>query len=208
MMFWNSRDLPQTARGAHADLVRLSLTRGRVADAAGGDLNVLLAQRIDDVAGGQLARGQLGRVEPEAHRVLAFAEDHDVADAGKALERVLHVDVDVVAHEERVVSAGLAVHASAEHEVRRLFLDGDAGRPHLGRHASDRLVDAILDVDRGEIDVTGHVEGDVDLADAGVRARRGHVEHALDAVNRLLERCRDCGFDRLGVGAGVERRHA
>ena len=34
------------------------------------------------------------------------------------------------------------------------------------------------------------------------------VEHALDAVQRLLERRRDGGFDRLCVGAVVHRRHA
>ena len=41
--------------------------------------------------------------------------------------------------------------------------------------------------------------------DAAVGARRGHVEHALDAVDRLLERRRDRGLDCLRVGAGVER---
>ena len=33
-----------------------------------------------------------------------------------------------------------------------------------------------------------------------------HVHHALDAVDRLLERRRDRALDRLRVGAGVERR--
>ena len=43
------------------------------------------------------------------------------------------------------------------------------------------------------------------VRDAAVGARRGHVEHALDAVDRLLERRRDRGLDFLRVGAGVER---
>ena len=87
----------QPARRAHAQLIHLVGRRRRVADAAGGDLHVLLAQRADDVAGRQAARRQLVRVEPQPHRELALAEDDDVADAGHALERVAHVEVDVVA---------------------------------------------------------------------------------------------------------------
>ena len=37
---------------------------------------------------------------------------------------------------------------------------------------------------------------------------RGHVDHALDAVDDRLERSRDGAFHRLRVGAGVERAHA
>ena len=44
-----------------------------------------------------------------------------------------------------------------------------------------------------------------DRRDAAVRARGGHVEHALDAVDRLLERRRDRRLDFLRVGAGVDR---
>ena len=40
---------------------------------------------------------------------------------------------------------------------------------------------------------------------AAVGARRGHVGHALDAVDRLLERRGDGALDRLRVGTGVER---
>ena len=45
------------------------------------------------------------------------------------------------------------------------------------------------------------------VADAAVGARRGHVAHALDAVDRLLERRGHRALHRLRVGAGVERRH-
>ena len=97
--------LAQAAGGAHADLVGLPVARRRIADAAGGDVDVLLAQRVDDVAGRELARGQADRIEPDAHRVLALAEDLHVGDAGHALQRVLDVDVDVVRDEQRVVLA-------------------------------------------------------------------------------------------------------
>ena len=53
--------------------------------------------------------------------------------------------------------------------------------------------------------IAGDVEHDGDVAHAAVGARRGHVEHALDAVDRLLERRGDGGLDRLRVRARVNR---
>ena len=58
-----------------------------------------------------LAAGQPVGIEPQAHRVLALAEDDDVADAGDALEVVLDEAIDVVADEERVVLVLVGVHA-------------------------------------------------------------------------------------------------
>ena len=63
-------------------------SEGCCAKLAGGNFYVLLGQRVDDVERGEAARGQLGGVEPEAHGVLALAEDDDRADTGDALERV------------------------------------------------------------------------------------------------------------------------
>ena len=99
----NCCDLAEPAARADAQLVHLIGGRRRVADAAGGDLHVLLAQRVDDVAAGDAAAGQLAGIEPQAHRELALAEDDDVADARHALERVADVQVDVVRDEQRVV---------------------------------------------------------------------------------------------------------
>ena len=108
MTFSNSLALAQAPGRAHADLIGLPLARRRVADAAGGDVHVLLAQRVDDVARREPARGQPHRIQPDAHRELALAEDHDVGDAGHALQRVLDVDVEVVRDEQRVVLAAFS----------------------------------------------------------------------------------------------------
>ena len=142
-------------------------------------------------------------IQPQAHRVLALAEHHHVGDAGHPLERVLHVHVDVVRHEQRVVLASIRVHAGAHDEVVRLLLHGDAQLAHFGGQAPKRLVDAVLDVDERHVAVAGDVEDDGDLAEPAVAARRRHVEHALDAVDRLFQRRGDGGFDRLRVGARV-----
>ncbi len=55
--------------------------RRRGADDAGGGLHVLRADLVDDVAGRQAALGDLLRVEPDAHRVVAGAEQLHLADA-------------------------------------------------------------------------------------------------------------------------------
>ena len=81
MMFSNSLRLAQAPGRAHADLIRLALPRRRIADAAGGDVHVLLAQRVHDIARRELPRGQPHRIQPDAHRELALAEDDDVGDA-------------------------------------------------------------------------------------------------------------------------------
>ena len=56
----------QPTRGAHADLVGLAGGRGLLADLSGRDLQILLLQRADDVARGQLPRREPRGVEPHA----------------------------------------------------------------------------------------------------------------------------------------------
>ena len=91
---------------------------GRRADLAGRDLHVLLADRRDHVAGGEAARGELLRIEPHAHRVVARAEHAHVAHAGQARERVAHVQHGVVAQIERVVAAIRGGEVHHHHEGR------------------------------------------------------------------------------------------
>jgi hypothetical protein len=197
--------LPEAADSAHAELIHLPGGRRRLSQAAGGDLNVLLPQRVHDVICRDLARRHAVGIEPQPHRVLPLAEDDDVRDAGNALQRVAYVDVEVVAQEQRVVLAVLGVDTNRRDESGRLLLDGDAGRAHFRRHAAERLVDAVLHVDGSHVLIARDVERHADLADAAVRAGGGHVEHPLHTVDRLLERRRHRRLDFLRVGAGVER---
>src|SRR5204862_2555348 len=106
----------------------IELPRGRRlrAERAGRDLDVLLLQRAGDVTRRDLPRRQALRIEPQPHRVLALAEDGDVADARHALQRVLDVDVDVVAEEERVVLSLFRIDAGRHDETGGLLADGDA----------------------------------------------------------------------------------
>ena len=59
----------------------LPLVVGRLAERAGGDLDVLRAQRGDDLAGGQVERGGAAGIDPDPHRIVARAEQLHVADA-------------------------------------------------------------------------------------------------------------------------------
>ena len=76
-----------------------------LADGAGGNLHVLLADGADDVAGGQVAGGEFVRVEPDAHRIVARAENPHVARAGNAGQDVLDLQGGVVAQINLVVAA-------------------------------------------------------------------------------------------------------
>ena len=163
----------------------------------------MLLQGGDHVGGRELAGGQLGGIEPDAHGVLALAEDDDVADARNALQRVLHVDVEVVGDvlvREAVVGR---IEAGGKDEIRVRLGDGDAGVLDFLRKPAECGGDAVLHVDGGDVQVVARAEGDVDAAGAVVGAGRGDVVHALDAVDLLLQRNGDRRLHHLRIGADV-----
>ncbi len=76
--------LAEPAHGADGELEGLS-GRGRgLADLPGRHLDVLRFNGPGHIGGGQAAIGQLLRVQPHAHAVIALAKVGDVADAGDA----------------------------------------------------------------------------------------------------------------------------
>ena len=100
---WRGSDEPPER--LDVELEGALLGHRRLVQHAGGDLDVLRAQRRDDLAGGQVARGDLLRVEPDAHRIVARAEDAHVADAVEPREHVAHLQRRVVGDVERVARA-------------------------------------------------------------------------------------------------------
>jgi hypothetical protein len=199
--------LAQPPHRPHADLVQLLDGRGRVAQRARRNLQVLLAQRVDDVTGRQLARRKLGWVEPETHRELALTELNDVADTGDALDRILDIHIDVVADELRAVTIVLGVEAKTTEKPGRVLGHRHTQRANVGGQTADGLIDAILHVDRRQVVIATDIEGRGDRRDTAVGARRRHVHHALDAVDRLLERRGDRAFNGLRVRARVKGGH-
>src|SRR5437868_4719282 len=67
--------------------------------------------------------------------------------------------------------------------------------------------DAVLHVDRGDVEVVAGLEGDGDAGGAVVGGGGGHVTHALDAIDGLFENGGDGRLYVLRVGADVIGAH-
>ena len=101
-------DLGEAALDEHRVLHLLPLRDRRHADVAGRRDHVLLAHDARNVRGGDAeARHPVG-VEPDAHAVVARAEDAHLPHAGHARQRVVEIEQRVVAEEYRVVAAARA----------------------------------------------------------------------------------------------------
>src|SRR5262249_16067581 len=70
-------DILEAAGDVEGVLKRLRVRRRRHAELAGGDLLVLAFERVDNILGRQRTRVELVGIEPDAHRILAGAEDVD-----------------------------------------------------------------------------------------------------------------------------------
>ena len=165
------RRLAEPSYGPHADLKRVLLQCRRLADLSGGYLHVLFLQRAQDVRGRQAVLGHFRGIQPQAHSVLAFPEDNRVAHPFHALQRVLHVNIEIVAEEQAAVLALVGIHAGAEHESANLLRDDDARIFHFVRKPAERLIYAILYVHRGQVHTARYVKDHCDLARAVVAAR-------------------------------------
>ena len=78
----------------------------------------------------------------------------------------------------------------------------------LLRQARLRRRDPVLGQDVGRVLVDADLEVDVELHAAVAGVRRLHVDHAVDAVDFLLDRRRHRLLDRHRGGAGIVRGHA
>ena len=135
----------------------------RTAQLAGGNFDVLLLQRRNHVGRGQLPRRQLRRVQPDAHGILALAEDHDFADAGDALQSVLDVNIQVVG-DVLVRKAVVGREKSGgKNEVGIRLGDSHAGVLDFLRQAALRRRHPVLHIDRGDIQVVAGAESYVDV---------------------------------------------
>ena len=95
----------EAALGANRVSKFLSWRHRQAADAPGGIDGILVVHRADNLRHGDVEGGQLGRLDPEAHGVLARAENNHLRDTGHAGERVVQIDVGVIGQELRVASA-------------------------------------------------------------------------------------------------------
>ncbi len=100
--------IDQPRRRRHRIGEDLRVLHRLLAEAAGGELRVLLAHHLRDVARRQIVLRELVGPEPDAHRIVRGAEQGGVADARQAAQLVDHVHQRVVADEAPCRSAGRA----------------------------------------------------------------------------------------------------
>src|SRR5690606_25038841 len=150
------------------------------------NLHVLRADRVRNIHRSQGEVVQLGRIEPDAHRILR-TEDLEVADTRGTRDGVLDVGHDVV---RQVASGHAAVggnHTEHHEEVTHGLGHPDALLLHFLRQQRRGQLQLVLYLHLGDIRVGALVEGDGDRHAAVGVALRGHVTEAVDAVHLLFD---------------------
>ncbi len=194
----------QPRLGRHGGIEHLALRLRHSADFAGRDVDILVLNGGNDVAGHQLEARQLGGIEPDAHRILR-AEDVDVADARNARQIVLNIAREPVRNVDVRGLVGLVINADDHQEVGRPFGHGHALLLNLLREPRDRLLHFVLDLDLGDVRIDALVEHG---GDRGLPARargRAEIEQAVEARERLLDHLRDAALEGRRRGAGIGR---
>ena len=154
--------------------------RRRLADLAGGDLDVLLGDGVLHVDRGDAEIGELVGIEPDAHRIAPLAEDLDVADAGQPLQRIDDLQIGVVADSATgSTDPSGEVRLTIRTKFGFCFLIVTPPWLTIAGQRGRRLRDAVLHVDGGDVERIADIEGDGDRRGAVVGARRRHVGHAL-----------------------------
>ena len=191
----------------NGQLERRIARRGGSAEDAGGDLKVLLADGAHDVRRRELSRREFVRIEPDAHAVLARAEHLRASHSGQSRQLVLHAQVREVREIQHVVSRIGREQMHDHDEVGRGLLCRHPDPLHFRRQPRQRLRDAVLHLHLRVVEVRADGERDGQRHAAVGRRLREHVEHALDAVELLLERTGDGFGDHFRIRAGIRRAH-
>jgi hypothetical protein len=135
--------------------------------------------------------------------VLAHPEQEHIGDAVEPHQPVAHIQEAVVGDVDLVVGLVGGDQVDRQQQVRRALAHGEAVAPHLVGQAPLGGADAVLHQHLGPVDVGADLErhGHRQVAVRG--GLRGHVDHALDAVDLLLDRRGDRVGHRLRAGAGI-----
>ena len=175
----------------------------RLIDRTSCDLQIGGLQRGDDFTGRQAARCHLLRVEPDAHRIIARAEDGDVADAVDARQHVFDVERRVVRNVLLIARSVGRHHVHDHHQIGRGFAYRDAKPAHIFRQPRLGDGDTVLHQHLRLVDVRPRLEDDADRYLPVARRLRVDIEHVVNAVDFLLDRRRDGFCNHLRRGAGI-----
>ena len=180
---------------------RALLGQRRSADDPCSYLDVLLFDCVDDVARGHASYRELVGIEPQAHRIVAYAEDRDVADSRQPGDLILQFQRDVVTEEQRVVRSVGRIERDRQGDVGRRLLDRDTQLLNFCGKLRQRDGHAVLHLHLGHVEIRPDLEGYRQAQGAVVGRLARHVEHVLHAVDLLFDRRGD-GF-RYGLGVGA-----
>ena len=196
----------EAALGPHGVGHLLALGHGLGPDLPRGVHGALLLHGLVDVGHGDAQLGQEVRLHPDAHGIVAGAEDDDLAHARDPVERVDDVDGGVVGQEQGVVGGLGRVHGDEHEGHARGLADDHAVLVHIRRQEGLGLGHTVLGVHLVEAHVRRHIEGDR-LAHGPIVGVGGlHVEHAVHAVELLLQGRGHGLLDGHRVGARVGGR--
>jgi hypothetical protein len=154
-----------------------------------------------------LREASLAGVEPDAHGVVAGAEQDDRAHAGNPEQLVAHVQLAIVAQVEGVAAVVGADQVHDHGQVRTRLLGRDADLPNDLRQARQGPVDAVLHRRFGHFGIGADLERDRQRHGAVGGRLRVEVQEVFDAVDLLLERRRNSLRDHPRIGAGELRPH-
>ena len=193
----------EAALSFDVELLRRARVVRRLADDAGGDLDVLAAKRADDLAGRQAERRCTAGIDPDAHRIVAGAENLHVADALDAGQPVADLGQRIIGDIAAIERAVRREDVDRHQPGRLLLADHDALPADFLRQARLGERDAVLDQHLRRIEVGSELESDGDRHPPVAGRLRRLVEHVVDAVDLLLDRSSDRVGDRLGRRAGI-----
>ncbi|MNM85075.1 hypothetical protein D3C81_971810 [compost metagenome] len=173
--------------------------RGR-AQCTGSHLTVLFTNRVDHIGGGQVARSGLVRIEPHPQRVVAHAEQLHITDTAQTRQLILDVEQGVVGQVEHVVAFVRRGQVHNHRQVGRRLVHSDTDARHFFGKFWLGPGHAVLHLHLRVVQVSTQREGD-GQGDLAVSGRlRGHVQHVLDAGDRLLQRSGHGFTDDFRVG--------
>ena len=197
----------QTSLRADRELKILAGGNGRLADGAGGNLEVLLADGAHDIAGRHVARGGFLRVDPDAHRVVTRSECRHISDTLDARKLVLHLQKGVVAEVKFIPGAVRRDEMRHHREVGRSFRGRHPETTHFLRQLRQRDRHAVLHEHLRNVEIGSELEGNGQAHHAVAGRSARHVKHVLDAVDFLLDGRGDGFGEHLRVRARIHGAH-
>ncbi len=183
--------------------LKLGALGRRRAKLAGCHIQVLFANRADDITRREIADRQFFRIQPYAHGVIAATEYLNLPHARQAREHVADIQYGVVAQVQRVIASAGRDEIDQHGQVRGALDRRHAQVTHFLRQARQRLGDAVLHLHLRAVRIGTDLErhGHIQRAVHGRGGR--HVEHVVNAHDRLFQRCSHRIRDDLGISSRV-----